>query len=40
MIFSINLPSVFKSTIEQKDLEESYNILLGFVIIININILK
>jgi len=40
IIFLINLPSMFKSTIGQKDLGELYNVLLGFGIIINVNILK
>ena len=38
--FLINLSSMFKSTIGQKNLGESYNDLLGLEIMINIDILK
>jgi len=40
MTFSINLLSMFNSTMGQKDLEESYNNLFGFGMIINIEVLK
>jgi len=40
MTFSISLPSMFNSIIEQKDLVKSYNDLFGFRIIIDIDILK
>ena len=40
MTFSINLPSMFKSTMGQKNLGESYNDWLGLEMIIDIDILK
>ena len=40
MTFSINLLSMLSSMIGQKDLDESYNDLFGFGIIIDINVLK
>jgi len=40
MTFLMTLPTVLKRTIDQKDLEESYDSLLGFGMIIDVDILK
>jgi len=40
MTFSINLPSVFNKTIGLKDLGILYNTLLGFGMIIVVEVLK
>lgn len=40
MTFSMSLPKVLRRIISQKDLRESYNSLLGFGLIIDMDILK